>query len=281
MMDNKTFVMVDGSYYMFRAYHGMPELTNGKGEPTGAIFGVINMVRKLINEYQPDYLAVIFDAKGKTFRNDLYAEYKAHRPPIPDDLVCQIAPIHDLIRALGIPLLMIDNVEADDVIGTLATQASEQSLKTYISSGDKDLAQLVDDHINLVNTMSNVVLDRDGVVEKYGVPPSSIIDYLALMGDSSDNIPGIPKVGPKTAVKWLQEYGSMEDIIENADAIGGKVGERLRENIDLLRLSYELATIKLDVELEFKIPQLTKADDNKQALYDLFSLMEFKSWIRE
>ena len=202
-MNNKKFVLIDGSYYMFRAYHGMPELTNGSGEPTGAIYGVINMVRKLFNEYQPDYLAVIFDAKGKTFRNDLYPDYKAHRPPMPDDLVCQISPIHDLIRALGIPLLMIDDVEADDVIGTLATQASQQGLKTYISSGDKDLAQLVDDHIILVNTMSNVILDHNGVVEKYGVPPSSIIDYLALMGDSADNVPGIPKVGPKTAVKWL------------------------------------------------------------------------------
>ena len=172
-MDNKTFVLVDGSYYMFRAYHGMPELNNGKGEPTGAIFGVINMLRKLINEYQPDYLAVVFDAKGKTFRNDLYAEYKAHRPPMPDDLICQIAPIHDIIRALGLPLLVIDDVEADDVIGTLATQASKQGLMTYISSGDKDLAQLVDDHTRLVNTMNNTVLDSDGVVEKYGVPPCS------------------------------------------------------------------------------------------------------------
>ena len=280
-MDNKTFVMVDGSYYMFRAYHGMPELTNGKGEPTGAIFGVINMVRKLINEYQPDYLTVIFDAKGKTFRNDLYADYKAHRPPMPDDLVCQIAPIHDLIRALGIPLLMIDDVEADDVIGTLATQASEQGLKTYISSGDKDLAQLVDDHINLVNTMNNTVLDSDGVVEKYGVPPSAIIDYLALMGDSSDNIPGIPKVGPKTAVKWLAEYGSLQKIVENAKEIKGKVGESLRANLDQLFLSKELVTLKLDVDLAFKPHELVQTTPDKDLLREAYSHWQFRSWLSD
>jgi len=280
-MDNKKFVLVDGSYYMFRAYHGMPELNNGKGEPTGAIFGVINMLRKLINEYQPDYLAVVFDAKGKTFRNDMYAEYKAHRPPMPDDLVCQIAPIHDIIRALGLPLLIIDNVEADDVIGTLATQASKQGLKTYISSGDKDLAQLVDDHVRLVNTMNNTVLDRDGVVEKYGVPPTSIIDYLALMGDSSDNIPGIPKVGPKTAIKWLAEHGSLQKIVEHADEIKGKVGESLRSNLELLYLSKELVTLKLDVDLEFKPHELVQAEPDKESLREAYSHWQFRSWLSE
>jgi DNA polymerase-1 len=280
-MDNKKFVLVDGSYYMFRAYHGMPELSNGKGEPTGAIFGVINMVRKLFNEYQPDYLAVVFDAKGKTFRNDLYADYKAHRPPMPDDLVCQIAPIHDIIRALGLPLLVIDNVEADDVIGTLATQASKQGLMTYISSGDKDLAQLVDDHVRLVNTMNNTVLDSDGVLEKYGVAPSSIIDYLALMGDSSDNIPGVPKVGPKTAVKWLTEHGSLQKIVEHADQIKGKVGESLRANLELLYLSQELVTLKLDVDLEFKPHELVQTEPDKDALREAYSHWQFRSWLSE
>ncbi|RKZ49847.1 MAG: DNA polymerase I, partial [Gammaproteobacteria bacterium] len=280
-MDNKKFVLVDGSYYMFRAYHGMPELSNGKGEPTGAIFGVINMLRKLINEYQPDYLAVVFDAKGKTFRSDMYAEYKAHRPPMPDDLVCQIAPIHTIIRALGLPLLIIDDVEADDVIGTLATQASAQGLKTYISSGDKDLAQLVDDHVRLVNTMNNTVLDRDGVIEKYGVAPSSIIDYLALMGDSSDNVPGVPKVGPKTAVKWLTEHGSLQKVVEHADEIKGKVGESLRANLELLYLSKELVTLKLDVDLEFKPHELVQAEPDKEALREAYSHWQFRSWLSE
>jgi DNA polymerase-1 len=280
-MDNKKFVLVDGSYYMFRAYHGMPELNNGKGEPTGAIFGVINMLRKLINEYQPDYLAVIFDAKGKTFRNDMYAEYKAHRPPMPDDLVCQIAPIHTIIRALGMPLLIIDDVEADDVIGTLATQASEQGLMTYISTGDKDLAQLVDDHVRLVNTMNNTVLDRDGVIEKYGVPPTAIIDYLALMGDSSDNVPGVPKVGPKTAVKWLAEHGSLKEIVAHADEIKGKVGESLRSNLELLYLSKELVTLKLDVDLEFKPHELVQTTPDKEALREAYSHWQFRSWLSE
>ncbi len=280
-MDSKKFVLVDGSYYMYRAYHGMPELNNGKGEPTGAIFGVINMLRKLFNEYQPDYLAVVFDAKGKTFRNEMYAEYKAHRPPMPEDLVCQIAPIHDIIRALGLPLLIIDNVEADDVIGTLATQASEQGLMTYISSGDKDLAQLVDDHVHLVNTMSNTVLDRAGVVEKYGVPPSSIIDYLALMGDSSDNVPGIPKVGPKTAVKWLAEHGSLQEIVDHADEIKGKVGESLRAHLEQLYLSKQLVTLKLDVDLEFKPHELVQTEPDKEALRDAYSHWQFRSWLSE
>ncbi len=280
-MDNKKFVLIDGSYYMFRAYHGMPDLSNSKDEPTGAIYGVINMMRKLFNEYRPDYLAVVFDAKGKTFRNDLYPDYKAHRPPMPDDLLCQIAPIHNLIRALGIPLLMIDDVEADDVIGTLATQASQQGLKTFISTGDKDLAQLVDDNITLVNTMSNVILNSKGVMEKYGVPPASIIDYLALMGDSADNVPGIPKVGPKTAVKWLTEHGSLENIVKNADDIKGKVGENLRTNIEQLYLSKELVTLKLDVDLEFKPHELVQKLPDKDALRDAYARWRFRSWLSE
>ncbi len=280
-MHNKTFVLVDGSYYMFRAYHGMPELNNGKGEPTGAIFGVINMLRKLLNEYQPDYLAVIFDAKGKTFRNDLYAEYKMHRPPMPDDLVVQIEPIHNLVRALGIPLMMIDDVEADDVIGTLATQASELGLKTFISSGDKDLAQLVDDHVKLVNTMSNVVLDRDGVVEKYGVPPSAIVDYLALIGDTVDNIPGIPSVGPKTAAKWLAQYETLEQIVAHADEIKGKVGEKFRAHLEQLVLSKQLVTLKLDVELDFKPQELVQTPPDEETLRDAYTHWHFRSWLSE
>ena len=280
-MDEKIFVLVDGSYYLYRAYHGMPELSNGKGEPTGAIFGVINMLRKLLNKYKPDYVAIIFDAKGKTFRNDLYKEYKAHRPPMPDDLACQISPLHDIIHALGLPLLVIDDVEADDVIGTLATQASEQGLKTYISSGDKDLAQLVDDHVTLLNTMNNIVLDKNGVREKYGVSPSSIIDYLALTGDSVDNVPGVPKVGPKTAIKWLTQYGSLESIVHHADKIKGKVGESLRANLDQLYLSKELVTLKLDVDLEFKPHDLIQTEPDKEALRDAYSSWQFRGWLSE
>ncbi len=280
-MNNKKFVLIDGSYYMFRAYHGMPELNNNKGEPTGAIYGVINMVRKLFNEYRPDYLAIIFDAKGKTFRNDLYPDYKAHRPPMPDDLVRQIEPIHDIIRALGIPLLKIDDVEADDVIGTLATQARQQDLKTYISSGDKDLAQLVDDHIILVNTMNNVILDKEGVIKKYGVPPSGIVDYLALMGDSVDNVPGIPKVGPKTAVKWLTEYGSLENIVKNAEQIKGKIGENLRANLEQLYLSKELVTLKLDVDLDCKPHELVQTPPDEKALGEAYTRWQFRSWLSD
>ena len=195
-----------------------------RNEPTGAIFGVINMLRKLLKEEQPDYFAVVFDAKGKTFRNDLYPEYKANRPPAPPDLVAQIEPLHEIIRDLGVPLLLIDNVEADDVIATLAARASGAGLRTLVSTGDKDLAQIVNDDIHLINTMNNTRFDRDGVIEKYGVPPERIVDYLALIGDTSDNVPGIPKVGPKTAVKWLAQHGSLDRIVANADSFPGKVG---------------------------------------------------------
>ena len=212
-----TFILVDGSSYLFRAYHALPPLTNSKGHPTGAIHGVMNMLRKLINDLDPKYFAVIFDAKGKTFRNDLYKEYKANRPPMDEDLRCQIEPLHEIIRASGWPLLVIDNVEADDVIGTLATQASQLSLSTIISTGDKDMAQLVDDNVSLINTMNNGgLMGHDGVVEKFGVKPDQIIDYLTLMGDKVDNIPGVEKVGPKTAAKWINEYGSLDGVIENA-----------------------------------------------------------------
>lgn len=277
----KDLVLVDGSSYLFRAFHALPPLVNSRGQPTGAVKGVINMIRALLKAHSDSNVAIVFDAKGKTFRSEIYTEYKAHRPPMPDELRGQIAPIHDIVKAMGLPLLVIDGVEADDVIGTLARQAEQQGLKTLVSTGDKDLAQLVTDKITLVNTMTNELLDIPGVEKKFGIGPELIVDYLALMGDKADNIPGVPGVGPKTAVKWLLEYGSMEGIIENADAIGGKIGERLRENLDLLRLSHELATIKDDVELEIQIKDLVKADDAQQALYDLFTELEFKSWIKE
>jgi len=277
----KELILVDGSSYLFRAFHALPPLINSKRMPTGAVKGVINMIRALIKGHDHGNIAIVFDAKGKTFRNDVYKEYKAHRPPMPDDLRSQIQPIHDVIRAMGLPLLIIEGVEADDVIGTLAHQASKKGIKTLISTGDKDLAQLVNKHVTLMNTMTNEILDVEGVKKKFEVGPERIIDYLALMGDKADNIPGVPGVGPKTAVKWLHEYDSMEGIIENAEAIGGKVGERLRENIDLLHLSYELATIKLDCKLDIELQDLTKKADDQQELYDLFSELEFKTWIKE
>jgi len=277
----KELILVDGSSYLFRAFHALPPLINSKRMPTGAVKGVINMIRALIKGHDHGNIAIVFDAKGKTFRNDVYKEYKAHRPPMPDDLRSQIQPIHDVIRAMGLPLLIIEGVEADDVIGTLAHQASKKGIKTLISTGDKDLAQLVNKHVTLMNTMTNEILDVAGVKKKFEVGPERIIDYLALMGDKADNIPGVPGVGPKTAVKWLHEYDSMEGIIENAEAIGGKVGERLRENIDLLHLSYELATIKLDCKLDIELQDLTKKADDQQELYDLFSELEFKTWIKE
>jgi len=277
----KELVLVDGSSYLFRAFHALPPLVSSRGQPTGAVKGVINMIRALLKDHQDSHIAIVFDAKGKTFRNDVYEEYKAHRPPMPDELRSQIEPIHNIIRAMGLPLLIVEGVEADDVIGTLARQASKQGVDTLISTGDKDLAQLVTEHVTLVNTMTSELLDIPGVEKKFGIGPDLIVDYLALMGDKADNIPGVPGVGPKTALKWLLEYGSMEDIIENAEAVGGKIGERLRENIDLLRLSYELATIKDDVELECELHELVRNEDDGEALFDLFSQMEFKTWIKE
>jgi len=279
--DPNELVLVDGSSYLYRAFHALPPLVTSRGQPTGAVKGVINMIRALMKSCGHSNIAIVFDAKGKTFRNDIFEEYKAHRPPMPDDLRSQIEPIHQIIRAMGLPLLVVEGVEADDVIGTLSQIATEKGIKTLISTGDKDLAQLVNDHVTLINTMTNEILDTDGVVKKFGIKPIRIVDYLALMGDKSDNIPGVPGVGAKTALKWLQEYDSMECIIENAEEIGGKVGERLRENLDLLRLSYELATIKLDVDLDTGIQNLTKKEDDKQALHEIFSKMEFKTWIKE
>ena len=275
------FVLVDGSSYLFRAYHAMPGFTNSKGEPTGTIYGVTNMLRRLLADYEPEHVAVVFDAKGKTFRNDMYKEYKANRPPMPDDLREQIKPVHEIVKAMGFPLLCVDGVEADDVIGTLARHATEQGIETVISTGDKDMAQLVNEHVTLVNTMTEVESDVEGVKEKFGVPPEHIIDYLALIGDKVDNVPGVPKVGPKTAVKWLTEYKDLEDIMAHADEFKGKVGEYLRDSLEQLPLSKELVTIKCDVELEDTPESLKFKGPDKEKLKELFSHFEFKTWLAE
>lgn len=280
MSDKKPpFVLVDGSSYLFRAFHALPPLTNSKGQPTGAVYGVINMLNKLVEQYKPEQIAVVFDAKGKTFRNDMYPEYKAHRPPMPDELRSQIKPLYQLVEALGYPMVIVSGVEADDVIGSYARQATEQKLDTLISTGDKDLAQLVNPHVTLINTMNNYLMDEAGVLEKFDVPPSAIIDYLALMGDTADNIPGIPKVGPKTAAKWLKQYGTLDNLIANADDIKGKVGESLRDNISLLPLSRQLTTIKCDVDLEHEIADLVMRSPEQDKLRQLYTDLEFKTWL--
>jgi DNA polymerase-1 len=274
-------ILVDGSSYLYRAFHAMPSLSNSKGMPTGAIYGVANMLRRLLKDYQPRLMAVVFDAKGKTFRDDLFAQYKAHRPPMPDELRAQIPLLHELVQAMGLPMLIIDGVEADDVIGTLARQATQHGIDTLISTGDKDLAQLVNPHVTLVNTMDNTTLDPQGVVEKFGIPPELIIDYLTLVGDSVDNIPGVPKVGPKTAVKWLAEYGSLQGIVDHAAQIGGKVGDNLRASLAQLPLSRQLATIKCDVELATGPEQLGLKPADRERLIRLVGELEFKSWLSE
>ena len=282
------FILVDGSSYLYRAFHAFPPLTNSLGEPTGAMYGVLNMLKSLISQANPSYLAVVFDAKGKTFRDDLFEQYKSHRPPMPDDLRKQIQPLHQIIKALGIPLLVIDGVEADDVIGTLALRASQQGQKVLISTGDKDMAQLVDDNIMLINTMNNTLLDRDGVVEKYGIPPELIIDYLALRGDSSDNIPGVAGVGEKTALGLLQGIGSMAQIYANLDKVADlpirgakKLGDKLAEAKEMADLSYLLATIKTDVELSLDYHQLTLQAAQSDELIEAFGRYEFKRWLNE
>ncbi len=265
--ETKPLILVDGSSYLFRAFHALPPLVNSHGEPTGAIHGVLNMLDKLRKDYAPDHMAVIFDAKGKTFRNDLYADYKATRPPMPDDLRVQIQPLLDIIEAQGYPLIIEPNVEADDVIGTMSKGYEG---KVIISTGDKDMAQLVDDDISLINTMSNTFHDIDGVIEKYGVPPNRIRDYLALMGDKSDNIPGVPKVGPKTAVKWLAEYDTLDNVMAKADEFKGKVGEYLRESLEFLPLSYQLVTILCDLDLDCSPETLAFNDVNTDKLIELY-----------
>ena len=278
MTDKKPpLILVDGSSYLFRAFHALPPLTNSKDQQTGAVFGVINMLRKLRDEYQPEHMAVVFDAKGKTFRNDLYPEYKAHRPPMPDELRSQIEPLHELVEALGFPMIIVPGVEADDVIGTYSKQALAKHIDILISTGDKDLAQLVNPHVTLINTMNNVVLDEAGVMEKFEVPPSAIVDYLALVGDTSDNIPGVPKVGPKTAAKWLQQYKTLDNLVAHADEIKGKVGDSLRESLQQLPLSRELTTIKCDVDLELGIDDLNLRPPQVDKLKQLYTELEFKS----
>ena len=264
---DKPFVIVDGSSYLFRAYHALPEFTSSKGEPTGAILGVLNMLYKLLDDFDPQHIAIIFDAPGKTFRNVLYEEYKANRPPMPEDLRPQIEPLLEAIEAMGLPVLRIGGVEADDVIGTLASQASKLKMPTIVSTSDKDMAQLVDKHIMLINTMSDTRMDADGVYEKFGVRPDQIVDYLTLVGDTSDNIPGVPSVGPKTAAKWLKEYNDIATLVSHAEEVGGKVGERLRETLSALPLYKKLVTIVRDVELPVKIKDLTFHKPNRKALF--------------
>ncbi len=281
-------ILVDGSSYLFRAYHSPPHLTNSKGEATGAIYGVVNMLKSLLKQYKPSQMAVVFDAKGPTFRNEMYSEYKAHRPPMPDDLRSQIEPLHQIIRAMGLPLLCISGVEADDVIGTLSRQASLAGRHTLISTGDKDMAQLVDQHVTLINTMTNTLLDPEGVNAKFGVPPELIIDYLALMGDKVDNIPGLPGVGEKTAAALLQGLGSIASIYQQLDKVasltfrGAKtMADKLTEYQQQLQLSYQLATIKTDVELPCKLVDLTIQPANQAQLAELFRQCEFRRWLAE
>ncbi|AKE20070.1 3'-5' exonuclease family protein [Francisella tularensis subsp. tularensis str. SCHU S4 substr. NR-28534] len=277
----KKIVLVDGSSYLFRAYHALPHLTNSQGEPTGAIIGVINMLKKLPIMYDTEYVAVVFDAKGKNFRHQLYPQYKAHRKDIDDELRVQIQPLHQIIEKMGFAVIIEDGVEADDVIGTLAQKLQKQDYQIIISTGDKDMAQLVTDNIVLYDSMKNVTTDVAGVLEKYQISPHQMIDYLALMGDSSDNIPGIPKVGPKTAVKWLQDYQNIDGIIANQQQIKGKVGENLRNNIDLLKLSYQLATIKCDLELDLTVEDLKCKAADKAYLIEAYTRYEFKSLLKD
>ncbi len=283
----KTLLLVDGSSYLYRAFHAMPDLRNRQNEPTGAIQGVLNMLRRLHKDYPSDYSACVFDAKGKTFRDDIYAEYKANRAAMPDDLRPQIEPLHEAIKAMGWPLIMIEGVEADDVIGALAKQAEREGVRVIISTGDKDISQLVNQHITVVNTMRDAfrkvddVLDIAGVEKKFGIPPSLIVDYLVLIGDTSDNVPGVEKVGPKTAVKWLKQYGSLDNIVANADEIKGVVGENLRKALPWLPTARELITIRCDVGIQENLADLAPQAIDKAKLAELFDRFEFKSWRKE
>ncbi len=278
---SQRLVLVDGSSYLYRAFHALPPLTNSRGEPTGAVYGVVNMLRSLLREYAPDYVAVVFDAKGKTFRDELFDQYKAHRPPMPEELQAQIEPLHAVVRAMGLPCLVVDGVEADDVIGTLVDQARAEGLEVVVSTGDKDMAQLVGEGVLLVNTMNHTVLDARGVVEKFGVHPHQIVDFIALVGDSADNIPGIPGVGPKTAAKWLQQYGDLDTLIARAGEIKGKIGEKLRQHLDRLALSRRLAAIRRDVPLPCKPRDLRPAPTDVAALRALYQRLEFKRLLEE
>src|SRR3989338_4444384 len=281
MTMSKPFILIDGSSYLHRAFHALPPLTNSQGEPTGAVFGVLNMIRKLIKEYDPQYIAVVFDSKGKTFRHEIYSAYKAHRPPMSDDLKAQIEPLHEIIKAMGLPIVMKEGVEADDVMGTLAKEAVKQGMKALISTGDKDMAQLVNEKITLINTMTNIILDKKAVKEKFGVLPEQMIDYLALMGDTSDNIPGVPKVGPKTAAKWLHDHGTLENIIKDAKNFSGKIGDNLRASLKQLAISKQLVTIKCDVDLGIKPNELSPHSPDKEKLIEWLKRLEFRQWLAE
>ena len=276
-----TLLLVDGSSYLYRAFHALPDLRNRAGEPTGAIYGVINMLRRLSETHKASHAACIFDAKGKTFRDDWYPQYKVNRPPMPEDLVRQIEPIHACVKALGWPLMMVDGVEADDVIGTLARQAAEAGHEVIISTGDKDMAQLVRPGVRLVNTMTNETLDDDGVLAKFGVPPSRIVDYLTLTGDTVDNVPGVSKCGPKTAVKWLGEYGDLDTLMARAGEVKGVVGENLRTALDFLPLGRRLVTIATDLSLPESFDTLHWREQDKSILAENYAKWEFKTWLRE
>ncbi|MFZ3019689.1 MAG: 5'-3' exonuclease H3TH domain-containing protein, partial [Gallionella sp.] len=277
----KTLLLVDGSSFLYRAFHAMPDLRNREGFPTGAIYGVLNMLRKLRHDYPADYSLCVFDAKGKTFRDDMYPEYKAHRPSMPDDLARQIEPLHRAIEAAGWKILAQPGVEADDVIGTLTRQAAKDGVRCIVATGDKDLAQLVDEHVTLINTMNNETLDVPGVTAKFGIPPERIVDYLTLTGDAVDNVPGVAKCGPKTAVKWLTEYGTLDNLVANADKVGGVVGQNLRDALDWLPQARELLTVKCDVELPQPYNELVAPPADIQQLRDLYEKFEFKTWLRE
>src|ERR1700704_300613 len=281
MTPSPDLVLVDGSSYVYRAFHALPPLTNSRGEPTGAVYGVLNMLNKLLRDYPGTPVAVVFDAPGKTFRDDLFAEYKAHRPPMPNDLRSQIEPLLSIIRAQGLPILRIEGVEADDVIGTLACRAAKAGKSVLISTGDKDMAQLVDGSVTLINTMTNSVLDRAGVKAKFDVFPEQIIDYLALVGDTSDNIPGIEKVGPKTAAKWLGQYQTLDNLVANATQISGKVGENLRAGLQTLELSKKLATIHTDLDLPLTHDQLTPTEPDTTQLRELYTRFELRSLLKQ
>ncbi|NLF54457.1 MAG: DNA polymerase I, partial [Thauera phenolivorans] len=276
-----TLLLVDGSSYLYRAFHALPDLRNAKGEPTGAIRGVLSMLRRLESDYKAEFRACIFDAKGKTFRDDWFPEYKSHRPPMPDDLRAQIEPLHEAVQAEGWPLLSIEGVEADDVIGTLTRRALERGWEVVISTGDKDLTQLVRPGVKWVNTMNEEVLDVAGVEAKFGVPPERIVDYLALVGDTVDNVPGVEKCGPKTAVKWLAQFGDLDALIANADKVGGKVGENLRKHLDFLPLGRKLVTVVTDLELPVQLEDLPAREDDKAALRALYERFEFRSWLKD
>lgn len=274
-------ILIDGSSYLYRAFHALPPLSSPQGEPTGALYGVVNMIKKLLNDYPSEHVAVIFDTKGETFRDALYGDYKANRDAMPDDLALQIEPLHEMIRAMGLPLLTVEQVEADDVIGTLSQQAQERGWNVLISTGDKDMAQLVSDKVTLINTMTNTRLDPTGVLNKFGIPPERIIDYLTLVGDTSDNIPGVPGVGPKTALKWLAQYGDLQNIITHHQEIGGKVGERLAQTLSDLPLYKQLVTIKQDVALPVRLEDLTRQAPNLPVLRQLYERFDFKNWLKQ